>query len=810
MTQIGMLGNDEAGNVVYGDSEGVIVKDMEITTKGVIDKDQTTTYNFVLKNNVRFSNGTYLTIKDVLFNLYVYLDPVYTGSATLYSTDIVGLKEYRTQESDEKEQLGFQERFQNAATARINALADACESITDEHNDLTEDSFLSLLNEYKEQFTGTDITTYDNIVKDYQKALELFKEELENDYSNSIDSYEDVKFYDENGKVYEHLFTTDVESFLYNEGYVSWSKKDAKLSSSLVKNPEDLKSWTKAQAIEKIWIDKIPQDIQEIILYWATSTNLNTYIVNEEMEIYYSQADARKYKNISGIKYANKDESVIVNGIEYKPVHENSDGTIDGNQVLSITINDVDPKAIWNFAIGVAPMYYYSNEEQIRKFDYVENFGVEYASQTFMENVVKDPKKIGVPVGAGYYAASKIDGGIENIQAGDFLSRNVVYFERNPYFVLGPAKIKKVRFQVVNSSQINNSLYSGEIDFAEPNAKPETISELNSKKDEGIGNTSIRTSGYGYIGINAGKVQDIKVRQAIMHAINTQETVNYYRTTAVAIYRAMSKSSWAYPKNATAYYPYIGDAIPENLSVVNPDYADYIAKVAKTRGTTVSKMAGQKLTEQEQKDFLIGLIEDAGYTKNSSGIYAKGSTKLEFTFTVAGEETDHPAWSAMWHAGELLNKIGMNITVQTDANALKKLSSGALTVWAAAWGSTIDPDMYQVYHKESKATSVLNWGYKQILQNVGNKYEYENRILDDLSDLIDQGRHTNDQAERTAIYSDALDLVMKLAVELPTYQRDDLFAYNTNKIDVNTFNKNTSSYKGLTADLNQISLVVEK
>ena len=98
MTQIGMLGNDKDGKKpTYGDDEAVVTKDLQIVTEGTEDVDQTTTYYFVLKNNVRFSNGSYLTIKDVLFNLYVYLDPAYSGSSTIYSTDIVGLKKYRTQ-----------------------------------------------------------------------------------------------------------------------------------------------------------------------------------------------------------------------------------------------------------------------------------------------------------------------------------------------------------------------------------------------------------------------------------------------------------------------------------------------------------------------------------------------------------------------------------------------------------------------------------------------------------------------------------------------------------------------------------------
>ena len=96
MTQIGMLGSKYVNGevqVAYGDDEAVVTKDYDI----VENKDKTVTYTFVLKNGIKFSDGKPLTMNDVLFNYYVYLDPVYTGSNTLYSTDIVGLSEYRTQ-----------------------------------------------------------------------------------------------------------------------------------------------------------------------------------------------------------------------------------------------------------------------------------------------------------------------------------------------------------------------------------------------------------------------------------------------------------------------------------------------------------------------------------------------------------------------------------------------------------------------------------------------------------------------------------------------------------------------------------------
>ena len=157
-------------------------------------------------------------------------------------------------------------------------------------------------------------------------------------------------------------------------------------------------------------------------------------------------------------------------------------------------------------------------------------------------------------------------------------------------------------------------------------------------------------------------------------------------------------------------------------------------------------------------------------------------------------------------AATLLNKCGFQITVTTDASALRKLSTGDLAVWAAAWGSTIDPDMYQVYHKDSKATSVLNWGYPAIINNVGDKYSYELSKVTELSELIDKARSVLTHEQRAPMYSKALDIVMELAIELPTYQRNDLFAYNTNVIDVSTFNENPSAFKGLISDLHKLSL----
>jgi peptide/nickel transport system substrate-binding protein len=54
-----------------------------------------------------------------------------------------------------------------------------------------------------------------------------------------------------------------------------------------------------------------------------------------------------------------------------------------------------------------------------------------------------------------------------------------------------------------------------------------------------------------------------------------------------------------------------------------------------------------------------------------------------------------------------------------------------------------------------------------------------------------------DQVKRKFIYSQALDLIMDLAVELPTYQRKDLVVYNKDVIKAGSLNQDANAYEGV-------------
>ena len=785
MTQIGMLTTKyENGkvNVAYGDDQAVVSKDFQITSEG-----GDTTYTFVIKNGIKYSDGHPLTIEDVLFNLYVYLDPVYTGSATMYSTDIKGLAEYRSQtagaDSDIDETIT--EAAQTLANNRMNELINLFKATGTTSTAGTYNADYSkmktailahaLSSGYKSAISNDPTkVSVQNLLADYELALKYFKEELANDYVSAQEAYTEIPY-----KNHEE-FKDPIFAFMCYEGLVEIEYEKDPVTNKDIKT--EIKKLTPAynnttittmeQAIDYVYNRKISTELHVILQYWATAQKLETEFLAKAKEVVLRQnlnGDELAIKNISGIvslgHKADAPDTITVNNNTYKIAKtHNDDGTpanADEYDVLQITIDGVDPKAVWNFAFSVAPQHYYAEGYDV---DIANNkFGVDFGSYSFMTDVIQSVRNIKIPMGAGAYKATDSKNN-DNPDGTAFFANNVVYFKANSYFEtvgsgLNNAKIEKVRYQVVSASNALNMLESGSVHYVTPQLTNDNIDKINSLKKKGIESVYTDQLGYGYIGINAGKVQNINIRKAIMSAMNTSLALAYYRTgTAETIYWPMSTVSWAYPKADD------GSNSRDNLH-------DYPAI---------------NFNDETAKAAIRNYMEAAGV--------AEGDSELSLKFTIAGANlTDHPTYNTFIHAAELLNDCGWDVEVVADTQALTKLSTGSLAVWAAAWGSTIDPDLYQVYHKNSTATSVLAWGYREILASP-DVYAEENAILNDLSDIIDEAREIEDQAARSALYEEALGLILDLAVELPVYQRSTLYAYNGSVIDVDSLPKDVNPY----------------
>lgn len=820
MTQISMLTVNEDGNLVCGDDWPTVVKSFtktyydskaagqgNVIPEGV--SEGRTEYEFVIKNGIKFSDGQPLTIKDVLFNMYVYLDPAYTGSSTMYSTDIQGLKAYRTQVPAADASTDVEKNFLSDAQGRIETLI-----------------YWSLDNALSNETVPSD----PKLKKDYDTVVKLFREEAESDwtsvYTGWEESYKDT-----------HRFTAGWQAYLFNEGIVKLQTVDnpvtggqdnpkdenekyyttldndyetgdtpkaqghidaiaqattqAKINEFLAREGNSGLSaeYAKEQLEKEYCVDVVVQAytvksrIYEIVSAWATAETALEAFAGEARADYFKDIRDKNQgellvKTISGVTTA----KTTISGVEY--------------DTLKIVVNGVDPKAIYNFSFTVAPMHYYSGT--YKGVDYtdaehangVDEFGVDAGNKDFYDTVLRDVDKNGLPKGAGAYKATS-NSGSSNPSRGQFFYDNIVYFARNDYFEtvganIQNAKIKLVNYKVMGTDKILTALQKGEIDYGNPDATSDNQKLISLQKS--LTSVSYATGGYGYVGINPKFVPEYKVRQAIMKAMDTNTTVAYFGTSlADTIYRPMSTTSWAYPKDADG-----------NLmsGVKNADKYEYPSIAYTTDNNEIRQ-----------------LVEDAGYVlengkyvkRNNSAPNMKHAalgTKLKFTFTIAGETTKHPAWKMFTDARDTLNKIGFDITVSTDIQALKKMTTGNLAVWAAAWSSAVDPDMYQVYHMDSRATNVLNWNYRNILNDT-SAWSYEYSKIYTLSGLIDDARRIDAtdvnaaRDARSAIYADCLDLVMDLAVELPTYQRKDLCVYNNTVIKSSSLVKKPSYNMGL-------------
>lgn len=808
MTQIGMLATDSNGNPVAGDDESTVVKDFEYEITGSGDSAKTV-YTFVIKNGLKFSDGKPLTMNDVMFNIYEYLDPVYTGSSTMYSIDIEGLSQYRTQTNyagdDGETESQISSEAAGLAKQRIYELRDVYVangklSSTSDSYSLNEEGMKNAINNWTvgegymnavateaEQATWTDTDYRNQLLEDYQTTLETFHEELEGDWIAALESYDTTTA---PYKDWADELESDTFKFFLYEGYITpnYKKVNGKDDKSVIESFSGGsiadRITEREAAIDHVYNDVVTTGLNAILTSWGTAGTLQTLYAADARGIILrnnlGEDGELTYPNISGVVslgHTTNTASVNVKGTTYNVAHDhNTDGTpVNSSEydVLQITVNGTDPKAIYNFGFTVAPAHYYTADAEHpdgRTIDIANNqFGVEYASNDFQQNVIQSQQHVEVPVGAGPYAATDADNN-SNPSGASFWSSNIVYFKANENFMFD-VKAEKLRMQVVSSSDAIDVLESGAVDYVVPQFTKDNADRLTALEGDGFKSLDTWQLGYGYIGINAGKVPDINVRKAIMSAMNISLATSFYQAgTCVTIDWPMSRVSWAYP-------------FQDDGNTSKPNGHDYTQWIGEAE-------ARKKIDSYEK-----AANNGAGATDADKSI----------TFTIAGASiTEHPCYNVFRQAQEILNDMGWNIELKADSQALTKLATGSLEVWAAAWGSTVDPDMYQVYHMNSTATSTYAWGYREIKANT-TLYSTEYAIIRQLSDIIDQARESMEQEVRKPLYEDAMGLVLDLAVELPVYQRQELFAYNSNT--VRGFNEDVNPYSSPLEKVWELELV---
>ena len=686
MTQLSLLGTDREGNVVMNGIEGETrtyngtdylytgIADLVITE----NDDGTVDYDFTMRDDIVFSDGTPMTADDVIFTLYVLSDPTYTGSSTFYAQPIVGMEEYRS---------GMDTLFNLlVAAGRDNA-----------------------------DFTYWDEATQTAFWADLDQAGEKFAQEIV-DYCAAYGA-------------------TNVA-----EGAALWGYD------GLAEDATAADFW--AAIVEAYGGDIATASETE-------TAGSSIYDLMENSDAYaIGVAVGSGAANIAGIQKT-------------------------GDYSIRITLTKVDATAIYQLAQTVTPLHYYGDPAL---YDYDNNmFGFVKGDLSGVH--AKDTE----PLGAGPYVFKGYANG-------------VVSFEANENYYKGCPKIKYIKFQETADSDKLTGLTTGLFDITDPSFTNDVVDGIKAANSNGelvgdvVTTNSVDNLGYGYIGINADTVnvggepgseasKDLRKALATLFAVYREPVINaYYGDRASVINYPISNTSWAAPKPADEGYKLAYSTDVDGNVVITADMS-------------------QEEKEAAALDMAIGYLKAAGYTwDEATGKFTAAPEGASLSYEIiipADGSGDHPVYGVLTSTKNALESIGitLNINDPADSNELwNALDAGTQNMWAAAWGATVDPDMYQVYH----SSNIVGLGGTD-----SNHYHIADEELDT---LIMEARSTTDQAFRKATYKQCLEIIMDWGVEIPTYQRQNCVVFSTERVNMDTVTPDITTFWGWMNDIELLEM----
>ena len=450
-----------------------------------------------------------------------------------------------------------------------------------------------------------------------------------------------------------------------------------------------------------------------------------------------------------------------------------------GDYSMTIHMDEVDATAIYQLGVSIAPLHYYGDPAQ---YDYDNNqFGFPKGDLSVVRS------KTTQPMGAGPYKFIKFENG-------------VVYFEANESYFKGAPKTKYINFQECLSDDDKlNGVITGTIDITDPSFSTDTINAIEKANGGELTGAKVATNtvdnlGYGYIGLNAknmsvGGVKDSYESKCLRKAFGTIYSVyrdvaidSYYGDRASVINYPISNTSWAAPQSTDAGYKLAFSTDVNGNDIYTSDM-DAEAKYA---------AAAQAA---------LGFFEAAGYTvEDGKCVAAPEGASLEYEVWIPGDGTgDHPSFMILTEASDALKEIGINLVVRDLTNSSDLwtgLEAESVPMWCAAWGATVDPDMYQIYYSD-----VANGGAAA----GGSNYMYG--IADaDLDQMILDARKSTDQTYRKAMYKACLDTIIDWAVEIPVYQRQNAIIFSAERVNLDTVTPDITTFYGWMSEIENTEL----
>jgi peptide/nickel transport system substrate-binding protein len=737
MVNISLLTTDRVGGIIHNAIEGETVNynGTDYLYKGPADTkveydeaSDTTKYTARLRVGMKFSDGEPVTADDVIFNYYTYLDPTYAGSTTLSSYDIVGLKDYQTQTTSD-------------VYDKYAAMAEGIYAAGPDH-----------------EWSDADAWTQEQQEDFWAKLKAEWVADVEGIVNYVNNKYRDAYAQDYIGKAPEEV--AESEGLQVVLGMALWGfgevTEDGEFVTGVTETTFDME--TTFPTIEDYYTE--------------------TYAAYEGDPVEYASVESATGADVLGNAnskfigfWGPQDETMGGEGVP------NISGIVKVDEyTVEVTVKGYSAPAVYSvLGIEVAPLHYYGD---VDKYDYENNmFGFDFG------DLSKQQSLTATPVGAGEYKFVKYD-------------NKVVYFEANENYFRGCPKIAEIQFKETVSAEVASAVQTGTADGGEMTGSRSRFEEVASYNSNGeitgdvITTSKVDNLGYGYIGINADTVnvagepgadasKNLRKGFATIFSVYRDVAIDsYYGEAASIINYPISNTSWAAPQPTDEDYEIAFSVDVEGAPI-------YTAEMSIEEKYAAAEAAA------------LGFFEAAGFTVADGKVTeAPEGAKLSYEVIVPGDGTgDHPAFAILTGSAEALANLGMELKINdpADSNILwDALDAGTQEIWTAAWGSTIDPDMYQVYH----SSGVVGEGGSD-----SNHYHIRSEELDQ---FIVDARKSDDQNYRKAVYKQALDEIIDWAVEIPTYQRQNSIIFSTERITIDTLTPDITTFWGW---LNDIELV---
>jgi peptide/nickel transport system substrate-binding protein len=286
----------------------------------------------------------------------------------------------------------------------------------------------------------------------------------------------------------------------------------------------------------------------------------------------------------------------------------------------------------------------------------------------------------------------------------------------------GPAKLKNVNFKILlDATARYSALRAGQVQMA-MNLNPNDIQSV--RKSSGFTHYNVPSTGhpYGYpINITKGPTDDLKVRQAILHAVD-QDTLN--KTVL-----------------SGAYEPAHNVLTPTTPGYNKADDSMYAYDPAKAKS----------------------LLDQAGWTANGSGPRTKNGQPLELEILIqASNGFDLPTQYVV----SQLKAVGFSTktTSQPFLTAAASYNQGVQNL-SAIFFYNVDPYMLKTLASSEQIKSGFNWAH------------YSNPSVDA---AIEKANSTVDDAARTAQYQQITNTLMQSAIFLPLWNVSGIYSAVSN------------------------------